>query len=541
MSVGVVDHDGAVRFCNYADPGIKLFGRDIPVTQEASDETSLVSTEQLSSLQDEQPDYTIDCKEPMDVVLCKSENGACVEVGNKGMGSFKIGETGPPIENGVPVHDICPKVEESQAAPIALEKTPKKLLPCPQCQSLDTKFCYFNNYNVNQPRHFCRKCQRYWTAGGTLRNVPVGAGRRKNKHSQKHGIVPDASQARSSAPDTARHRFCSSSGIAGSTVSLKPRLHVLPVDAQPVSTLDSPTSNSRMLSSGQESPLCKSMAATTLGIQENAALQILGGVYCDGAVAAAVHFAVGSKHTSEVEDSASSVKISSRGCQASSDVTIAAGIQQQEGELTVTAGSGNHQIHLGELSSPNIHGAVWPGSSLPSGSSLNPTTAIIPDSEKSPTTSFSLPAPNGLACNGTPGGFWPGFTWPYMNPAMWGALPLEWPGPWTMPLYPPGAAAALLPLSNAGNALPKQQPLERSQPEKCLWVPKTLRIDDPLNAARSSIWTTLGLGDGPLSSPAQCSTFQLKLNSKEENEAVSTNRFSNPAALSRSVAFQENS
>ncbi|KAH7838453.1 hypothetical protein Vadar_026574 [Vaccinium darrowii] len=46
---------------------------------------------------------------------------------------------------------------------------------------METKFCYFNNYNVNQPRHFCKGCQRYWTAGGALRNVPVGAGRRKNK------------------------------------------------------------------------------------------------------------------------------------------------------------------------------------------------------------------------------------------------------------------------------------------------------------------------------------------------------------------------
>jgi hypothetical protein len=52
---------------------------------------------------------------------------------------------------------------------------------CPRCLSQDTKFCYYNNYNVNQPRHFCKNCQRYWTAGGTLRNVPVGAGRRKNK------------------------------------------------------------------------------------------------------------------------------------------------------------------------------------------------------------------------------------------------------------------------------------------------------------------------------------------------------------------------
>jgi hypothetical protein len=54
-------------------------------------------------------------------------------------------------------------------------------LPCPRCRSRNTKFCYFNNYNVNQPRHFCKDCHRYWTAGGALRNVPVGAGRRKNR------------------------------------------------------------------------------------------------------------------------------------------------------------------------------------------------------------------------------------------------------------------------------------------------------------------------------------------------------------------------
>ncbi|EPS72532.1 hypothetical protein M569_02229, partial [Genlisea aurea] len=54
-------------------------------------------------------------------------------------------------------------------------------IPCPRCRSADTKFCYFNNYNVNQPRHYCRGCQRYWTAGGALRNVPIGAGRRKVK------------------------------------------------------------------------------------------------------------------------------------------------------------------------------------------------------------------------------------------------------------------------------------------------------------------------------------------------------------------------
>ncbi|KAK7302934.1 hypothetical protein RJT34_13831 [Clitoria ternatea] len=62
-----------------------------------------------------------------------------------------------------------------------VEKRTEKIIPCPRCKSMETKFCYFNNYNVNQPRHFCKGCQRYWTAGGALRNVPVGAGRRKAK------------------------------------------------------------------------------------------------------------------------------------------------------------------------------------------------------------------------------------------------------------------------------------------------------------------------------------------------------------------------
>ncbi|KAF2545491.1 hypothetical protein F2Q70_00020825 [Brassica cretica] len=60
-------------------------------------------------------------------------------------------------------------------------KKPDKILPCPRCNSSDTKFCYYNNYNVSQPRHFCRSCQRYWTSGGSMRTVPVGSGRRKNK------------------------------------------------------------------------------------------------------------------------------------------------------------------------------------------------------------------------------------------------------------------------------------------------------------------------------------------------------------------------
>lgn len=71
--------------------------------------------------------------------------------------------------------------EVDGAESISQESLMKAVLPCPRCNSMDTKFCYFNNYNVNQPRHFCRTCNRYWTAGGSLRNVPFGSGRRKTR------------------------------------------------------------------------------------------------------------------------------------------------------------------------------------------------------------------------------------------------------------------------------------------------------------------------------------------------------------------------
>ncbi|KAL8225593.1 hypothetical protein R6Q57_018150 [Mikania cordata] len=55
---------------------------------------------------------------------------------------------------------------------------------CPRCASSNTKFCYYNNYSLSQPRYFCKGCRRYWTKGGSLRNVPVGGGCRKNRRSR---------------------------------------------------------------------------------------------------------------------------------------------------------------------------------------------------------------------------------------------------------------------------------------------------------------------------------------------------------------------
>ncbi|CAH8380756.1 unnamed protein product [Eruca vesicaria subsp. sativa] len=60
---------------------------------------------------------------------------------------------------------------------------PQEKLNCPRCNSTNTKFCYYNNYSLTQPRYFCKGCRRYWTEGGSLRNVPVGGSSRKNKRS----------------------------------------------------------------------------------------------------------------------------------------------------------------------------------------------------------------------------------------------------------------------------------------------------------------------------------------------------------------------
>ncbi|KAK2658880.1 hypothetical protein Ddye_005413 [Dipteronia dyeriana] len=55
---------------------------------------------------------------------------------------------------------------------------------CPRCASPNTKFCYYNNYSLSQPRYFCKDCRRYWTKGGSPRNVPVGGGCRKNRRAR---------------------------------------------------------------------------------------------------------------------------------------------------------------------------------------------------------------------------------------------------------------------------------------------------------------------------------------------------------------------
>ncbi|KAF3578889.1 hypothetical protein DY000_02031965 [Brassica cretica] len=77
------------------------------------------------------------------------------------------------------------------------QQQPQGKVNCPRCNATNTKFCYYNNYSLTQPRYFCKGCRRYWTEGGSLRNVPVGGSSRKNKRSS----TPLASPSNPKLPD----------------------------------------------------------------------------------------------------------------------------------------------------------------------------------------------------------------------------------------------------------------------------------------------------------------------------------------------------
>ncbi|OIW10403.1 hypothetical protein TanjilG_05551 [Lupinus angustifolius] len=126
----------------------------------------------------------------------------------------KMGHIPPPTTNEwTQTHNIDDHQKNSMASSTgirAMEKPGQELLQqqqqalnCPRCDSSNTKFCYYNNYSLSQPRHFCKACKRYWTRGGTLRNVPVGGGCRKNKRVKRPNIdtTPSSPSSNSNPPN----------------------------------------------------------------------------------------------------------------------------------------------------------------------------------------------------------------------------------------------------------------------------------------------------------------------------------------------------
>ncbi|OEL38112.1 Dof zinc finger protein PBF [Dichanthelium oligosanthes] len=114
----------------------------------------------------------------------------------------------PPREEAA-ARNVKPKPARQQqtAASGVRESKPRpqqdQALNCPRCNSTNTKFCYYNNNSMTQPRYLCKTCRRNWTKGGTLRNVPVGGSSRKNKQQRASAapLAPSASSSSSSGSE----------------------------------------------------------------------------------------------------------------------------------------------------------------------------------------------------------------------------------------------------------------------------------------------------------------------------------------------------
>ncbi|XP_062169102.1 cyclic dof factor 3 isoform X2 [Alnus glutinosa] len=354
-------------------------------------------------------------------------------------------------------------------------KKPDKILPCPRCNSMDTKFCYYNNYNVHQPRHFCKACQRYWTAGGTMRNVPVGAGRRKNKNSASHYRQITTSDALQVA------RFDAPNGTHYPTMK----------------------SNGRVLSFGLDAPICDSMASV-LSLADK---KVLNGARNGFHSFEDQRIPVPGKGGENVED-----------CSSGSSIIVSNSMERgkhcPQEPFAQSINGFPPQI-------PCLPGVPWP----------YPWNSAVP--------------PPALCPPGFPMSFYPTAYWNCGVPGTWN---IPWPSPQSSPNQKPPSSGPHSPTlgkhSRDGDML-KPYNLEKEEPPKqkngCVLVPKTLRIDDPSEAAKSSIWATLGIKNESLCGGGMFKAFQSKSDEKNRIAETSAVLLANPAALSRSLNFHESS
>ncbi|KAH1117755.1 hypothetical protein AAZX31_17G098300 [Glycine max] len=466
------------------DPAIRLFGQKIPFPEDVDkEEESAEDREQEMEEHEDEGD-----KDTRVENVTKEELEADPPLDAE---ETKISGTSPEAI----VNPKTPSIEEETAkskggksekeqgdAANSQEKTlkkPDKVLPCPRCKSMDTKFCYYNNYNVNQPRYFCKACQRYWTAGGTMRNVPVGAGRRKNKNSTSHY----------------RH------------ITISEALQAARIDAQNGTHLPTLKGNGRVLSFGLDAhaPICDSMASL-MNLGEKKALNGTRNGFHHG-----------------FEDQRLPVPCKSGENGDDSSTTSSITISSPKGE--------NNKSTFQQQPLPQNHGFL-------------PQVPCIPGVPWPYTWNSPVPPP-ALCPSGFPLPFYPATFW---NCGM--------PGNWNVPWFSSSSPASNLKSPSSSPNSPtlgkhsrdsdmiKQDSLhkeEASTPRNgSVLVPKTLRIDDPSEAAKSSIWATLGIKNESVSGGAMFKAFQSKKGEKNHVEA-SPMLMANPAALSRSLNFHENS
>ncbi|OMO88769.1 Zinc finger, Dof-type [Corchorus olitorius] len=486
---------------NGGDPAFKLFGRKIPVPEpqiHAGDTSSEVSNQETET------SHTYTSGEPDKSTATENDK-------EEYQTSMKPNEI---VTNSKPKDE---QAETNSADQEKVLKKPDKVLPCPRCNSLDTKFCYFNNYNVNQPRHFCKNCQRYWTAGGTMRNVPIGAGRRKNKHlaSQYRQIIVSSDGVpltRIENPDSPNQQHVPP---GESTAAFRPSM-----------------GNGTVLKFGAEAPLCESME-TVLSLGDQKRCVEMGTVSCG-----------------EIREEPS-------GGSGSSATPCSIRANELPGNVP-------QKERLG-LAGPNEQNTQQPPQCYPVQPWIfpwNPGMNNVAPMASGQSTSERTAAPNISTPNAvqwcpTPMVAVPGFCPPNVPlqfvPAYWGCMPLWTAGGGNVSLN--GSNGCLSPSSStsnsccSGNGSPRlgkhsreANVVEEEQSEKCVLVPKTLRIDDPNEASRSPIWATLGIKPDqkdPLRGGKIFNAFESKAEGKDRLPDGSHILEANPAALSRSHTFQE--
>ncbi|PHU25490.1 hypothetical protein BC332_03822 [Capsicum chinense] len=463
------------------DPAIKLFGRtiqlpDVPDSSETMLENSLPEEangeeEDVEDQKDNIGGNLDDEEDEMEILTGKElqdQNSHPTKTD-----SIKV----QPVDSDCSTRPSKSEEEQGEASNSQdkILKKPDKILPCPRCNSMETKFCYFNNYNVNQPRHFCKNCQRYWTAGGTMRNVPVGAGRRKNKNSIPHYRQISVSETLPSAQADYPN------GIQ-----------------QPVLAFGSPT------------PLCESMASVLNIADKTMHNCSQNGFHKPQDPGVPVSYGAGDN-----------------------------GDDHSRRSSVTTANSEDDVSKIVPDQLKNCHNfppyvACYPGAPWPYPCNSVPWSSAVP--------------PPGYCPPGFPMPFYPAASyWGYTVAGSWN---VPWISPTTGSLIqtPPTSgpnSPTLGKHSRDENILKqlsnKEESSKESNPEKCLWVPKTLRIDDPREAAKSSIWATLGIKHDSVESVggSPFNAFQPK---NDDNISVSENSTvlqANPAALSRSVNFNE--
>ncbi|CAL4931574.1 unnamed protein product [Urochloa decumbens] len=106
-----------------------------------------------------------------------------------------------------------------ELARLAKIPQPASGLMCPRCRSTETKFCYYNNYSLSQPRYFCKTCRRYWTHGGALRDLPFSSSiRRRRSRNKSSNDKHTSSKVACCGGSGGTGRASSSSSSGGATV-----------------------------------------------------------------------------------------------------------------------------------------------------------------------------------------------------------------------------------------------------------------------------------------------------------------------------------